>query len=230
MTILSQGITQTDLVFPDSDGKPMADNTLQFEWIVTIKGNLDAHYADDPNTLVVGDLLWYPDSTNPRISAAPDTMVVFGRPRGYRGSYKQWEEGGVAPQVVFEILSPNNRPAEMHEKFLFYQRHGVEEYYLFDPDHIILEGWLRLGNQLVAIPNMQGHVSPRLKIRFDLSSGDLVIYHANGKRFTTFTELVTQRDLAEQAARKAEAGERAAREERDRLAAQLRALGIEPEA
>ena len=36
-------------------------------------------------------------------------MVVFGRPKGYRGSYRQWEEGGIAPQVVFEILSPGNR-------------------------------------------------------------------------------------------------------------------------
>ncbi len=32
-------------------------------------------------------------------------MVVFGRPKGDRGSYKQWLENQIAPQVVFEILS-----------------------------------------------------------------------------------------------------------------------------
>ncbi|ERT08016.1 hypothetical protein M595_1951 [Lyngbya aestuarii BL J] len=32
--------TQTDIIYPDSDGQPMADNSLQFQWIVTIKSNL----------------------------------------------------------------------------------------------------------------------------------------------------------------------------------------------
>ena len=52
-------------------------------------------------------------------------LVVFGRPKGYRGSYRQWVEGGVAPQVVFEILSPGNRLNEMIRKFKFYKSaHG----------------------------------------------------------------------------------------------------------
>jgi hypothetical protein len=28
-----------DIIYPDSDGKPMADNTQQFRWITTIKTN-----------------------------------------------------------------------------------------------------------------------------------------------------------------------------------------------
>ncbi|MGI0493863.1 Uma2 family endonuclease [Alkalinema pantanalense CENA528] len=70
-------------------------------------------------------------------------MVVFGRPKGYRGSYQQWKEDNLAPQVVFEILSPGNRLKEMAKKFQFYQQYGVEEYYLYDPDTIDLMGWLR---------------------------------------------------------------------------------------
>ena len=72
-------------------------------------------------------------------------MVVFGRPKGYRGSYKQWEEGGIAPQVVFEILSPGNRPGKMQRKFQFYDRYGVEEYYVYDPDTNELGGCQRGG-------------------------------------------------------------------------------------
>ncbi len=30
-----------DIEYPDSDGKPMADNTEQYEWIVKIKENLE---------------------------------------------------------------------------------------------------------------------------------------------------------------------------------------------
>ncbi len=88
----------------------MSDNTLQFEWIVTIKEGLEAVFRNDPQVFVAGDLLWYPVQGNPKIRTAPDVLVAFGRPKGYRGSYRQWEEGGIAPHVVFEVLSPGNRP------------------------------------------------------------------------------------------------------------------------
>jgi hypothetical protein len=51
---------QTEIDYPDSDGKPMSDNTLQFEWIMRIKGGLDIVFANDPDVFVAGDLLWYP--------------------------------------------------------------------------------------------------------------------------------------------------------------------------
>ena len=50
----------TAIVYPSSDGKRMAENTLQFEWIVTVQGGLDALFTNDPNVFVAGDLLWYP--------------------------------------------------------------------------------------------------------------------------------------------------------------------------
>ncbi len=70
-------------------------------------------------------------------------MVMFGRPEGDRPSYKQWEEGGIPPQVVFGVFSPNNRLSEQVEKLLFRQRFGVEEYYVCDPDTGRLDGWTR---------------------------------------------------------------------------------------
>lgn len=232
------------VIYPESDGEPMADNTLQFRWIVTLQGGLDAQFNDDPNVLVVGDLLWYPVEGNPKIRAAPDAMVVFGRPKGDRGSYRQWEEGGIAPQVVFEVRSPGNRFSEMQRKFEFYQRHGVEEYYLYDPDHAVLEGWQRSDDQLVQIPDVQGWVSPRLNVRFDLSSGDLVMYHPDGRPFATYLEVVAQRERAEKSAREAQqairhaedaaaAAQKAQREadqRAEKLAAKLRALGHDPDA
>ena len=33
--------TTPEIIYPDSDGQPMADNTKQFRWIVTIKENLE---------------------------------------------------------------------------------------------------------------------------------------------------------------------------------------------
>lgn len=46
-----------EVIYPDSDGKPMSDNTKQFRWIVLIQQNLAAMFADDANIFVAGDLL-----------------------------------------------------------------------------------------------------------------------------------------------------------------------------
>jgi Uma2 family endonuclease len=172
-----------EVVYPESDGKPMADNTRQFTYIVTLQGGVAALFADRPDVFVAGDLLWYPVEGNNKIRAAPDTMVVFGRPPGDRGSYLQWREENLAPQVVFEVLSPGNTAAEMTRKFRFYEQYGVEEYYLYDPDRGTLDGWIRRNGRLEDIPEMQGWVSPRLGIRFTLEGTDLVVFRPDGGRF-----------------------------------------------
>jgi Uma2 family endonuclease len=241
-----------DYIYPDSDGQPMSDNTLQWECVVTIKCGLEVQYLDDPHVFVAGDLLWYAAEGHPEIRTAPDALTAFGRPKGYRGSYKQWEEGGIAPQVVFEVLSPGNRAAEMSRKLEFYDKYGVEEYYLYDPYENVWSGWLRGGDgHLHEIPSMAGWISPRLKIRFETNAGDLELYHPDGRRFATFAELAQQaeqeRQEKEEAQQRADLEKDRAQKEKeradlekdraqkekeraDRLAAQLRALGMNPEA
>jgi len=34
------------IIYPESDGKPMADNTKQARWMVVLHGNLEALFAD----------------------------------------------------------------------------------------------------------------------------------------------------------------------------------------
>src|SRR5436190_17639045 len=59
MSIRTPSAGKPAIEYPDSDGRPMADNTLQFEWIVTIKSGLEALFHHDPGVFVAGDLLWY---------------------------------------------------------------------------------------------------------------------------------------------------------------------------
>jgi Uma2 family endonuclease len=222
--------------YPDSDGQPMADNTKQFRWIVTIKENLDLLFAADPNVFVAGDLLWYPVEGDNTIRNAPDAMVVFGRPKGDRGSYQQWKEDNIPPQVVFEILSPGNRMGEMERKRQFYDRYGVSEYYIYDPDRLDFSGWMRSGDKLVQIEAIDDWVSPQLGIRFVINEGaELIIYRPDGEKFIGFGELDELRQIQQQRADSAELradnAEReaiAAQQEVERLAAKLRELGIEP--
>ncbi|MFB2894620.1 Uma2 family endonuclease [Aerosakkonemataceae cyanobacterium BLCC-F50] len=203
--------TTPAIIYPESDGQPMADNTKQFRWIVTIKENLELLFAEDANVFVAGDLLWYPVEGDNKTRQSPDTMVVFGRPKGDRGSYKQWEEDNIAPQVVFEILSPGNRLKAMAQKLKFYERYGVEEYYVYEPDDVELIGWVRSGNELELIDEMNGWISPRLGVRFEMIGDNLEIFTPSGERFLTFVELG---QLKEQEKQRADEAERQLEEER----------------
>ena len=219
--------TKPEIIYPDRDGEPMADNTKQFRWIVTIKENLEILFANNPEVFVAGDLLWYPVQGNNKIRQAPDAMVVFGRPKGDRGSYRQWKEDNIPPQVVFEILSLSNRSVKTGEEVLFYQRYGVQEYYIYDPDDIELSGFVRDEDWFEPIAEMNGWVSPLLQIRFELTEDTLEIYHPDGRKFLTPVEMDELREqecqekelaqsLAQQECQEKELAQSLAQQERQR--------------
>lgn len=202
----------TDILYPDSDGKPMADNTIQYRWIVRLVTNLK-RLLKDQVAFVAGDLLWYPVKVEvpPAPAQAPDVMVVLGRPEGDRGSYKQWEEENIAPQVVFEILSPSNSAREMLAKQSFYKEHGVLEMFFYDPDSHDFWGLVRSRANLDFSPITAINFpwsSPILGIRFEQSEDGLIVFYPEGEPFKDPDEFI---------------------EERDRAFAKLRELGIDPE-
>ena len=223
VTSLPVGIT-AEIIYPDRDGNPMSDNTKQFSWIVKIKENIELLCADDPNIFVAGDLLWYPVQGNNKLSQAPDVMIAIGRSKGYRGSYQQWKEENIAPQVVFEILSPGNRMGEMNRKFRFYEQYGVEEYYVYDPDREDFNAWIRVDDRLESIDFRGSFTSPLLEIRFELEEnyGSLVIYRPDGEPFMDFVDNARLRQAAENRATLAEI-------QAQKLAVKLRELGIDPD-
>lgn len=228
--------------YPSCDGKPMSDNTRQFEWITTVQGGLDALFWHDADVVVMGDCLWYPVEGASKTRVAPDAMVVFGRPKGHRGSYIQHREGGIVPQVVFEVLSKGNRAGEMRRKLKFYDQYGVEEYYILDPDFQRHVGHRRVAGSLQRIPDLMGWISPRLGVRFELTE-ELRIFGPDGRRLERYVKVIEQRDraerrVAEERTRAAEERTRADEERTradeatlraERLLARLRALGLDPE-
>ena len=174
--------------YPDSDGKPMADNTKQYKWIARLVTNLK-YLLREQTAFVAGDLLWYPvqvepDKTPP--SQAPDAMVVLGRPDGDRSSYRQWQEEGIAPQMVFEIISPSNTAAEMVDKQNFYAEHGVLEMYFYDPNSGNFWGLVRTAKSDDPKPLLRLNlpwISPLLGIRFEMFEDGLEIFHPNNQPF-----------------------------------------------
>ncbi|MEG4231215.1 Uma2 family endonuclease [Microcoleus sp. Pol11C3] len=223
-----QSPDKSNIIYPDDNGEPMSDNTEQFRLIVWIKENLELLFGNVANVFVAGNLLWYPVEGNNKISQAPDAMVVFGRPKGYRGSYQQWHEDNIAPQVLFEIWSPGNRLTPMIQKFKFYERYGVEEYYLFDPQTLELTGWQRVEEELETIEQMDGWISPRLAVRFGLSETGLEMFGPSGEPFVSFVELAQLRQQAEARAQEAETLLEQERSRSQALESRLREMGIDP--
>jgi hypothetical protein len=194
---------------------------------VTIQGNLDALFRDRDDVFVAGDLLWYPVEGRPDIRRAPDVLVAFGRPKGDRGSYRQWEEGGIAPQVVFEVLSPGNTLTEIAAKFEFYDTYGVEEYYVYDPERGEMTGWRQAAGRLRVIEEIDGWVSPRLGVKFRCEGGDVRLYLPDGRPFVSFVELQAQ---LEQERQRAEAEQQRAEAERQRAEAEQQRAEAEAQA
>jgi Uma2 family endonuclease len=188
------------VLYPDSDGQPMADNTIQYRWIVRLVSNLK-QLLKDQEAFVAGDLLWYPIQveTPPVPAQAPDVMVVLGRPDGDRSSYKQWKENNIAPQVVFEILSPSNTAREMLAKQAFYGKYGVLEMYFYDPESFDFWGLIRSSPERDFTPIMAMNfpwASPTLGIRFELFESGLEVFYPNGDRFKDPEQVIEERDRA----------------------------------
>jgi hypothetical protein len=146
----------------------------------------------------------------------------------------------------------------MARKLAFYEQHGAEEYFDFDPQKNRLQVYVRAGGKLVEVPNPNGFVSPRLGIRFDTSGPELAVYRPTGERFLTAQQVMdarataaaeaeAERRRAETEKRRADAAKRradkaaeqadaekaraeAALREQARLRELLRAAGIDPDA
>jgi Uma2 family endonuclease len=225
------------LIYPESDGQPMGENTVQVKWIIELYNGLQAAFRDRDDVFIAADLFWYPIYGDPTNVLAPDLMVVVGRPKGDRPSYKQWEEENIPPQVVFEILSPGNTERDRAKKLRFYRRYGVEEFYEYDPDIHNLLIWRRRGRKLAPVEEVNGFVSPRLRLKFEVSGTEpMRVVGPDKKPFRSYLDLLADADAQQNRAfeerERAEAEKKRAEAEKKRaeaLAARLRELGVDPD-
>ncbi|HAP76765.1 MAG TPA: hypothetical protein DCR14_11845, partial [Acidimicrobiaceae bacterium] len=175
------------VVYPESDGQPMGENALQTEVIIMLKIGLDRRFGGRPDAYVGADQFWYPVQGRPDITVAPDAYVVVDLPTvpslRDRGSYRPWALGG-RMMFVSEVLSPSNTWAEMQRKLAFYERYGVDEYWVFDPIDGALEVWVREGSKLVrqAIP-ADGFQSPHIGVTVTVIGRELGVFDPDGRRW-----------------------------------------------
>ncbi len=120
--------------YPDSDGKPFAEGDRHFRVMAYLINGLRMHFNDREDVYVSGNNFLYYEEGNSKARVSPDTYVVFGVGMHLRDKYLAWEEGGLAPDVVFEVTSKKTRREDTDTKLPLYERTlRTPEYFLFDP-------------------------------------------------------------------------------------------------
>ncbi|NOG34207.1 MAG: Uma2 family endonuclease [Chloroflexi bacterium] len=144
---------------------------------------LEARYRDRQDVYVSGNLFVYYEKGKPSSVFAPDAFVVFGVPKRERRTYKLWEEGGKAPDVVFEVSSESTSLEDEGSKKVICRRLGVSEYFLYDPEQAYLEPPLqgfRLtnGRYQLLTPDANGLYSQQLDLYLRLEGQQLRLIDA----------------------------------------------------
>jgi len=138
---MPDSIVYPEVVYPTSDGEPMAETHIHVRAIMLLHQALEDFFRDRPDVFVASDMFWYWEEGNSDLKVAPDVMAVVGaRPRDplERRCYFSWEEGGIVPAVVFEMASEGTWRKDLGEKRDRYQRLKVPEYFIFDPEVLYL--------------------------------------------------------------------------------------------
>jgi Uma2 family endonuclease len=172
--------TRRLVVYPTSDGKPMAETDVHRQEMTRLIDTLDALFAADPAMYVSGNLLLHYEEGDPRASVAPDVFVVRGVAKGLREVYKLWEEQR-PPVLIIEVTSRTTRREDLGKKQELYARLGVREYILYDPlgEYLRppLQGYrLGAGAYRAMEPDAEYGLLSELGLRLRLMDGRLMLF------------------------------------------------------
>ena len=227
--------TETADLYPESDGKPMAETDMHAMAIIDLRHRFDGFFAGNLDTYVSGTIMMYDVEGPSRTAVSPDILVSFGIGKKLHRTYKVWEEGK-PPDFVMEFSSKGTFQNDLGHKKAHYASMGIPEYFLCDIDRRYLPtplmGFRLKGETYERIPeNVDGSIpSVTLGVSFHLLDEGLAVYdEAAGQWLQTPAEAAEQRAEQEAAARAREAAARAEaeaeasrlREELERLKARL---------
>ena len=238
------------IVYPDSDGEPMAEDDAQLTTMIYAISSLRVWFDHREDIYVGGDMLMYYRINDNETRVAPDVFAVLGvASRHQRRNWIVWREGK-APDFVMEVASGSTWRRDMREKRDIYAEMEVTEYWRFDPSGSYFsppligerlvdgeyrqtpletggDGVLRghseaLGLDICALPD------GNLRL-YDPESGQWLQTHLEDRSERLMAEAARQeaeaaRQEAEAARQESEAARIAAEEENRRLREQLREL------
>ena len=234
---------ESEIVYPESDGEPMGETGSHVRASMHLYGALRQFYLDKSDVYITADMFMYYEKGNPKACKAPDVMVIKGVHTKYeRRSFKLWEEKA-GPCVIFEISSRSTMIDDLVIKSNLYAALGVHEYYLFDPLREFLEEGLtgfRLADKkyIPILPDSRGRLHSE-ELVLNLVPEDEILrllYPQTDAPVPSYTEALMLWDEEKQRAEKEKQQKETVllqlekeREQTQKLRAQLKASGIEPD-
>jgi Uma2 family endonuclease len=216
-----------ELIYPSSDGEPLAESYAHLLAILAILEILRQYLEGQEATVLANQFLYY-SQRFPKLRVIPDVMVILGVTPGGRDNYKIWEEGQVLA-VIFEMTSGSTKDSDQVFKYNLYEQLGVQEYWLFDPRGEWLNEQLR-GYCLVGEhyqPIADGH-SQVLNLRLGVADQLIQFYRLDtGEKLLTPAEQAQALRAETQARQAAEAQAEQALQQVQALQAKLKELGID---
>jgi Uma2 family endonuclease len=148
MAIVASAIPE--VVYPSSDGEPMAETPLHRDVMLNSIATLGAYFADEADVYVSGNMMMYYVEGNAEKWISPDVFLTRGIPKlPEREIYQVWREGK-GPDAVIEITSPSTVRFDTRRKLELYRDVlKVAEYFLFDPRDRSLAGTALCGFRLI---------------------------------------------------------------------------------
>ncbi len=132
-----------EILYPESDGRPMAETDEHLEQMFYLISALKLWFERRSRIYVAGNNLIYYRQGDPRQRISPDVYVVKDVEKRRRRVYKVWEEKK-SPCVVIEVSSKGTRREDLVTKFRLYRDVlGVKEYYIYDPLREYLPGRMK---------------------------------------------------------------------------------------
>ena len=227
--------------------EPELENSLHLTQILLLLSCLEWWWQQRQDFFAAGNLSIYyqPEPFQSNKFRGPDFFVVLDTDRRARNSWTVALEGGRYPNLIVEILSPKTAKTDRTIKKELYQNlFQTPEYFWFNPDprRLDFQGFRLLDGAYQAIaPNPAGWLwSAQLELYLGVADGRLRYFTANGVMVPNFQEetarqaevIIAIQQRLEQEQQRADQERQRADQERqraDRLAAQLKALGIELE-
>ncbi len=217
------------LVYPESDGEPMAETPKHQQVMIDCMDVLQNHFRGSPDVYIAGNMLLYYEEGNPRKSVSPDVFMVRGLSKKELRTYKTWEQPPTL-DFVLEVASPSTYTRDFNEKMEIYAKIlRVKAYCIYDPYHEIdpsFVGFRLVGEAYEEIPFANGRI-PFEVLGLELGEHEGVLRLYDPVKSTwlfTSQERVAQESMARQ-----EAESHAAAESRARQEAESRAQHAEAE-
>jgi len=238
LTYTTNRILPTAEELPSSDETPV-DNQLQNDIPNLLLSLLASIWADRDDWYFGVDMGIYYNPDEPAI--VPDGFLAIGvkHDTGERGrlSYVLWEEQNIMPIFALEVVSERYN-SEYEDKLVDYQALGIPYYAIYNPlsgrrgrfkNRQRLEVYRLIAGKYELLPIENNRVwLPEIDLALGYEQGEhiawqrewLYWYNASGDRYLTANERAVNAEIM--AAKE--------RQQKEKLAAYLRSIGVDPDA